>query len=90
MPPGQRSWVTLRLLGGIEHVGAVALRVGELRALLEDAAVDAAAEVLDEVAVELGVDVADGALGVDLDAGFQGGSLRGGGTAKRRRRLARP
>ena len=60
--------MTFSLLDGFEHVFAEAVGVGERRLLVEDAAVDAAAQVLDEVAVDLGIDVADDALGIDFQA----------------------
>ena len=44
---------------GVEHVAAEAARVAERRALVVDAAVDAAAQVLDELAEDARVDGAD-------------------------------
>lgn len=73
-------------LDGFEDVLAKAGGIGERIAFVEDAAGDAATEVFDEVAVELGIDLADLAIGVDFDAGGLRGSLaateesgRGGG-----------
>ena len=64
----------------LQHVPAEAARVAQRRALLEDPAVDAAPEVLDEVAVDPPVDGTDPAGQVDRDAGH--GLLRGlGGRA---------
>ena len=51
------------------HILAVAGGVGEFRAFVEDAAFDAAAQVLGEVSVEFAVDRAYLAVGIDLDAG---------------------
>ena len=59
---------------GFHDVLAVALGVGERTAFLVDAAVDAAAEVLGEIAEDVGMHLADDAVGVDLDAC---GGLRG-------------
>ena len=67
--------MTFELARRVEHVLAEAVGIGERRLLFEDAAFDAAAEVLDEVAVDLGIDVADHALGIDLDARAEGGRL---------------
>ena len=53
----------------LQHVAAEAALVGERRALVEDAAVDAAAEVLDEVAEDPAVDATDLAVEVDRDPG---------------------
>ena len=71
--PAQQGDV--ELADGFEDVLAEAVGIGEGRLLFEDAAVDAAAEVLDEVAIEHGIDVADDALGIDLDARAEGGRL---------------
>ncbi len=60
---------------GIEDVFAEAIGIGEGRLLFEDAAIDAAAEMFDEVAVEQGVDVADDAFGIDFDARVERGGL---------------
>src|SRR3954451_15852336 len=59
----------VELLRAFEDVAAEAVAVGKRRFLVEDAAVDAAAQVLDEISVDQRVDVADDALGVDLDTG---------------------
>ena len=63
--------MTFSFFVAVEDVAAEAVAVGERRLLFEDAAVDAAAEVLDEIAVNQRVDVADDALGVDFDARAQ-------------------
>src|SRR5262249_19120376 len=52
---------------GVEHVAPEAPGVGQRRALVEDAAVDAAPEVLDEVAEDAAVHGADPPRGVDDD-----------------------
>ena len=75
----------VELADGFEDVLAEAVGIGEGRLLFEDAAIDAAAEVLDEVAVELGIDVADDALGIDLDARAEGGRLAAQNVGGRRR-----
>src|SRR5438094_688439 len=53
---------------GIEDVGTKAARVGERGAFVVDPAVDAAAEVLDELAEDAAIDGADAPLEVDADA----------------------
>lgn len=58
----------------VQDVGADALGVGRGMAGLEDAGVDAAAQVLDEGAEEAGADVADGEGGVQGEAGGAQGS----------------
>src|SRR5215510_4674 len=65
-----------------QHVAAESVRVGERRAFLEDSAVNAASQVLDEVAVDFGIDVSDHALGVDLDAGAERAFLRADGEGR--------
>ena len=70
----------VQLLRGVEHIAAEAVRIGERGAFVEHAAFDAAAEVFDEIAVDFRIDVADDALGIDLDPCLQGFRLR----AKRR------
>ncbi len=65
----------IELTDRLEDVLAEAIGIREWRLLFEDAAIDAAAEVLDEVAVEHGIDVADDTLGIDLDAGVERGRL---------------
>src|ERR1035438_5543589 len=62
----------VHLSGGIEHVAAESVRVRERRAFFEDAAIDAPAEVLDEVPIDQRVDVSDHTLGFDLDAQLGG------------------
>src|SRR5579863_5138073 len=63
-PPQQRD---VQLPSGVEHITAIAVRVGEWRLLFEDAALDASPQMFDEVAVNLGIDIADHTLGIDLD-----------------------
>ena len=53
---------------GVEDVGTKAARVGERGAFVVDPAVDAAAEVLDELAEDAAIDGADAPLEVDADA----------------------
>ena len=72
-PAQQRN---IQLLGRVQDIPAKAVGVGEGRFLLEDAAIDAAPQVLDEIAVDLRIDIADDALGIDLHAGFQRALLR--------------
>ena len=76
MPPGQRRTDTFEVLGGRQHVFAESVGIGERRLLVKHAALDAAAQVLDKVSVDLGVDIADDAFGIDLDARVQGSLLR--------------
>ena len=76
MPPGQRRSVTPSPLRGVHDVVAEAVRVRERAAFLEDAAVDAAAEVLGEVAEDVRVHLADHAVGIELDAGGRRGGAR--------------
>src|SRR5580693_6898907 len=64
-----------------QHVVAEAALVGQRRALLVDAAVDAAAQVLDEAAEHLAVELAEGPGGVDGDAGHPASSPERGGGA---------
>ena len=64
-PPQQRD---VQLADGVQHVAPVAVGIGQRRPLLEDPAIDAASEVLDEIAPEQGIDIADHTLGIDLDA----------------------
>src|SRR5579884_2557689 len=52
----------------LHHVFAIAVAVRQRRAFLEDAALDAAAEVFGEVAVDLRIDGRDDAVGIDADA----------------------
>ena len=65
-------------LRGLHDVLAEAVRIRERAAFLEDAAVDAAAEVLGEVAEHVRVDLADHAVGIDLDARGGGGGTGAG------------
>ena len=65
----------IQFADGLQDVLAEAVGIGEGRLLLENPAVDAAAEMLDEVAVEQGIDVADDAFGIDLDARVEGSGL---------------
>src|SRR5215831_18690435 len=60
---------------GVEHVLPEAARVAERRALVEDAAVDTTAEVLDEVTEDATVDVADAPMQIDADARHVGHSM---------------
>ena len=84
--PAQKPHV--QVADGFDDVAAVAVGVGKRRALVENAALDATAEVLGEVAVDLGIDGPDHALGIDADASGErarlaakqkGGSRQGGG-----------
>ena len=72
-PAQQRD---IQILHGLQHIFAVAVGIRERRALFEDAAFDAAAQVFGEIAVDLRIDVADPAFGIDLDAGLQSLRLR--------------
>lgn len=65
----------MEILDGLEHVFTETVFIRKRRVLFEDAAFDAAAEVFGEVAVDLGIDLADDALGIDLDASFARGGL---------------
>src|SRR5215475_1210215 len=56
---------------GLQHVLAESALVAERRPFLEDAAVDAAAEVLDEVSEDPPVDLPDLPLEIDLDLGHR-------------------
>ena len=53
-----------------EHVAAEAVLVGGRMAGLEDAAIDAAAEMLDEGAEQARVGVADGEVAIEQHVGF--------------------
>ena len=59
-------------------VAAEAVGIGERGVLFEDAAIDAAAKVFQEVAVDLRIDIGDYTFGVDLDS-RAGGSRLGAG-----------
>jgi hypothetical protein len=52
-----------------QHVRKEAAVVAQRRSLLVEAAVDAAAEVLDEAAEDVAVDLPENAAGVDGDSG---------------------
>jgi hypothetical protein len=67
VPAGPAQQADLQILGGVENVLAIPIRVRQARALLENAAIDAAAQRLDEITVDLRSDVADHAIGVDGD-----------------------
>ena len=54
--------------GGVHDVAPVAVGIRERAPFLEDAAVDAAAEVLGEIAEDVRVHLADHAVGIELDA----------------------
>jgi hypothetical protein len=56
-------------LGRVEHVAPESVLVGLRRVLVEHAAVNASAEMLDEAPEDTRVDAADHAVLVDLDAG---------------------
>src|SRR5712664_3971566 len=58
----------MHVLGRVKNIAPESVSVRERRALLEYAALDAAAKVLDEVAVNLGVNIGDHSLGINLDA----------------------
>ncbi len=62
----------MEVVDGPQHILAETLRVREPGIFLEDTALNAAAEVLGEIAVELGIDGPDHALGVYFDPGFFG------------------
>lgn len=53
---------------GFEHVFAEAVAIGERRAFVVDATIDAAAEMLGEIAVDFAVDGANLAVEVEFDA----------------------
>ena len=67
--PAQDRYV--QILGGGQHILAVSVRIGERRLLVKYAAFDAAAQVLDEISVDLGIDIADDAFGIDLHCGVK-------------------
>ena len=71
-PAQQRD---IEILNGLHDVFAVAVLVGQRGTFLEEAALDAAAEMLGEVAVNLRIDIADPAIGIDFDACLQGFGL---------------
>jgi hypothetical protein len=52
-----------------QHVFAESLAIGKTIAFAENAAGDATAQVLDKIAVELGIDLADFAISVNLNDG---------------------
>ena len=82
-PPENRD---LEIADRLQDVLAKSVLVGERAALLEDAAVDHAAEMLGEVAEQQRIDRADDAIGVELDAGDggAGGCAMTGGQAAAR------
>ena len=69
----------------VQDVPAEAVGVGEGGFFFEDAAIDAAAQVLDEVAIKQRVDIADYAFGIDLDARVEGGRLAAQDVGRRAR-----
>src|SRR5262249_48130416 len=71
----------------LQNVLTETLGAGERRTLVEDAAIDTAAQVLDKVAIDLGIDIADCALSVDFDARTKGRWL---GAQNERRGRERP
>ena len=82
MPPGQRRSVTPSPFAASMTSLRKPSASDERAAFLEDAAVDAAAEVLGEVAEDVRVDLADHAVGIDLDARGGGGGARGLGSQR--------
>jgi hypothetical protein len=66
-PPGQRRIGYPQVFRGFENVAPVASFVAQRRVLVEDAAVDTAAQVLDESPENSPVQPADPAVKVELD-----------------------
>src|SRR5229473_2271980 len=58
----------MHVLGRVKDVAPEPVCIRKRRALFEYAALDAAAEMLDEVAVDLRVNIGDHSLGINLDA----------------------
>src|SRR5258708_32757178 len=71
----------MHVLGRVKHVAPEPVCIGEWRAFFEYAAINATAEVLDEVAVYLGVNIGDHSLGINLNA--SGGRHRLGSSGPR-------
>ena len=57
--------------GGIENIAPEAVLVGKRGMLFKDAAIDAAAKMLNEISEDEGIDVANDSFGVDFHAGAQ-------------------
>ena len=60
----------MQILHRLHDILAIPARIGQPRILLKNPTLDAAAQVLREVAVEFRIDLPDDPLGVDLDARF--------------------
>ncbi len=58
----------VEFLDRVQHVTPVSIGVGQWRAFVKHAALNTAAEMFDEIAVEFLIDVTDHPLGVNLDA----------------------
>ncbi len=58
----------MHVLGRVQDVAPEPVCVREWRAFFEYTAINATAEMLDEVAVDLGVNIGDHSLGINLDA----------------------
>src|SRR5262249_8774862 len=69
----------IQILDGVHHIAAIAVRIGERRPFLEDAAVNAPSQMLDEVSVDFWIDLSDYALGINLDARAKWAFLRADG-----------
>jgi hypothetical protein len=64
--PTQDGYV--QVLDGRQHVLAESVGIGKWRLFVKHSSLDAAAQVLDEVSVDLRIDIADCTLGIHLDA----------------------
>jgi len=73
--PASAGWIR-RVSSWRRDVTAVAIRIGKRRSFVEDASLDAAPQMLDEVAVDLRIDIVDNALTVDFDVGTRRTRLR--------------
>ena len=76
IPAGPSQNAYIQFARGIHDVFAEPVGIRERGTFFEYAAVDAPAKVLDEIAIDLRVDVADDAFGIDFDAGAHGWRLR--------------
>src|SRR4051812_27259450 len=58
----------MQVLDCLQNIGAKALFIGKPRTFFKNAALNAAAQVFDEIAVKLRIDFANGAGGIEFDA----------------------
>ena len=65
----------MQIICRLENVFAESVAVGKAVAFVEDATGDAAAQVFDEVAVKLGIDLTNFTISVDFNSGGLGRGL---------------